>query len=71
MDYEINYLAVSRAGHDCGRLYAVVGEEEPYYFLSDGKIRTTGHPKKKKQMHVQVVKHFPGKGGSLCTISSL
>ena len=49
-------LAVSKAGHDKGRTFVVLGEEKEYYFLADGKTRRLEKPKKKKKMHVQPVK---------------
>ena len=38
--YEAGMLARSKAGH---------------VYLVDGRIRTLGHPKKKKKKHVQIV----------------
>lgn len=46
-------LARSKAGHDKGRLYLVVREEEGLLWLSDGTIRGLLNPKKKKRKHVQ------------------
>ena len=53
---QINMLAVSKAGHDKGCTFAVIGEEDNYYFLADGRTRRLEKPKKKKKMHVQPVK---------------
>lgn len=52
-------LAVSRAGHDKDSLYVVLAEDGPYYWLADGKSRTLAKPKKKKKIHVQIIKHLP------------
>lgn len=49
-------FAVSRAGHDKGRMYLVLKEEGDYVYLADGRIRTVENPKKKKRKHVQPVK---------------
>lgn len=49
-------FAVSKAGHDKGRMYLVLKEDDEYVYLADGKIRTIENPKKKKKRHVQPVK---------------
>ena len=54
-----NMLAVSRAGHDKDALYVVLAQEGSYLWLADGKRRSLASPKKKKQMHVQLIKHLP------------
>lgn len=52
----IGMFAISKAGHDKGKMYLVVGEDETTVELSDGRIRTLDNPKKKKKKHVQIVK---------------
>ena len=52
-------LAVSRAGHDKDVLYVVLAQEGSYLWLADGKRRSLASPKKKKQMHVQLITHLP------------
>ncbi len=52
-------LARSKAGHDKGRLYAVIGKEANLLLLADGKYRGMNNPKKKKEKHLQSVKRFP------------
>ena len=52
-------LAVSRAGHDKGTLYVVLADDGTYFWLADGKRKLLETPKKKKQMHVQVIRHLP------------
>ncbi|MDE7249473.1 MAG: hypothetical protein K2N82_06200 [Lachnospiraceae bacterium] len=52
----IGMFAISKAGHDKGKMYLVVGEDETTVDLSDGRIRTLDNPKKKKKKHVQIVK---------------
>lgn len=52
----IGMFAISKAGHDKGKMYFVVGEDETTVDLSDGRIRTLDNPKKKKKKHVQIVK---------------
>lgn len=52
----IGMFAISKAGHDKGKMYLVVDEDETMVALSDGRIRTLDNPKKKKKKHVQIVK---------------
>ncbi len=52
-------LAISLAGHDKDRVYAVVAEQERDVWLADGKHKTLDAPKKKRRSHVQLVTHFP------------
>ena len=52
-------LAVSMAGHDKGKTYLALPGEENYYLLCDGKTRSLEKPKKKKEKHVQVIRHLP------------
>lgn len=52
----IGMLAVSRAGHDIGNIYVIIGEEKEYVYLADGRIRGTDRPKKKNKKHIQVIK---------------
>ena len=47
-------FARSLAGHDKGKLYVIVDTDGTYVYLADGKIRTMEHPKKKKQIHIQL-----------------
>lgn len=51
-------LAVSRAGHDKDIVYVVLEEEKEYVWLADGRRRTLQQPKKKKKMHVQLIRHL-------------
>lgn len=58
-EYKSELLAISKAGHDKGTVYVVLAADDVYFWLADGKRRLLENPKKKKQMHVQVVKHLP------------
>ena len=58
-DIRISMLAVSMCGHDRGRLYAVVGEDNDRLCLCDGRLRTLEKPKWKNIRHVQKIIHFP------------
>lgn len=58
-EWKADMLAISRAGHDKDTLYVVLERDAEYFWLADGKRRLLETPKKKKQKHVQVVKHLP------------
>ncbi len=49
-------FAISRAGHDKGKLYIILEEDEEYVYLSDGRLKTVDAPKKKKKKHIQIIK---------------
>ena len=51
----IGELATSKAGHDKDRLYMIVGEEEEWVYMCDGRMRGVEHPKKKKKKHIQII----------------
>ena len=57
-EYRSEMLAVSRAGHDKGTVYVVLAADDTYFWLADGTRRLLEKPKKKKQMHVQVIRHL-------------
>ena len=52
---EVGMLAWSRAGHDKGKLYMIVGVDDEYVYLADGKLRLLANPKKKKRIHLQAI----------------
>ena len=52
-------LAISRSGHDKGRVYVILKEEADNVYLADGKIRFREKPKKKNKKHIQVIKRLP------------
>ena len=47
-------VVVSRAGHDSGRLYMVVGTAQGRLLLCDGRNRGLANPKYKSPRHVRV-----------------
>lgn len=49
------HFATARAGHDAGTLYVIVREEGRYVYLSDGRLRTMQHPRKKSRRHIQII----------------
>ena len=55
----VSTLACSLAGHDKGRIYAVIGEDETGYYLCDGVHHLISEPKKKNRKHVQPIRHLP------------
>lgn len=54
----IGQLAISKAGHDKGKLYVIVAREEDFVYLSDGYLKTPDRPKKKRRKHIQPVNTF-------------
>jgi ribosomal protein L14E/L6E/L27E len=51
----IGQFATSKAGHDKGRLYVVVGQEDDFVYLSDGRLKGLDRPKKKRRKHIQPI----------------
>ena len=49
-------LAISRSGHDKGRIYVILKEEADSVFLADGRLKSLEKPKKKNKKHIQVIK---------------
>lgn len=49
-------FATSKAGHDKGKLYIIIKEEEEYVYLTDGRLKPVDAPKKKKKKHIQIIK---------------
>lgn len=45
----------SLTGRDAGRLFVVISEEDPFFFLADGMIRRISNPKKKRKKHVKAI----------------
>ena len=52
----IGMFAISKAGHDKGKMYLIVKEEEDFYYLADGGSRSAQAPKKKRKKHLQLIK---------------
>ena len=52
---ELGVVAISRAGHDKGKAFLIVGRADTeHVFLADGACRTLAHPKKKKLRHLHI-----------------
>ena len=56
----IGNFAFSKAGHDKGKLYVIVAEEQDYIYLCDGRLKKTDAPKKKRKKHIQIVNRRVG-----------
>ena len=54
-DCIISDVVESTAGRDCGSLFYVIGIEESYLLLSDGRGRTLEKPKRKKRKHTKTI----------------
>ncbi|MCR5415522.1 MAG: KOW domain-containing RNA-binding protein [Pseudobutyrivibrio sp.] len=52
-------LATSKAGHDKNHVYVIVNEDNEFYFLANGDTKTIANPKKKKKIHLQLIKNIP------------
>ena len=51
----IGRLAFSKAGHDKGTVYIIVGEDAGNIYVSDGRFKPIEHPKKKNKRHIQPI----------------
>ena len=54
-DIQISDVVISVQGRDQGEVFYVIGREEEYLLLANGKNRTLEEPKRKKQKHVEKV----------------
>lgn len=48
-------FAISKLGHDKGKLYVIVREEKEYVYVADGKLKLIENPKKKNKKHIQII----------------
>ena len=53
--FNISDVVLSTTGRDNGKMFYVIGIENEYLLLANGKDRTLDKPKRKKQKHVQKV----------------
>lgn len=57
MDEMLERVVYSRAGHDKGKCFAVVGiADDAHVLIADGKSRRVTKPKRKKLKHLQFEK---------------
>ena len=54
-------IVVSVNGRDSGKMFFVIGVDEEYVLLADGKRRRVDKPKRKKIKHVQLVSASGGR----------
>ena len=52
-------MAKSLCGHDKDEIYVIYKKDESFVFLINGNTKTIDKSKKKKQKHIQVIKHLP------------
>lgn len=54
--WEKGMLARSLAGHDKDKIYLIADLDETYVYLVDGTLKTFDKMKKKKRIHVQLIR---------------
>ena len=54
MQIEVGRVVRSKAGHDSNDIFAVVGTEENYVLICDGKERKVEKPKRKNPKHIEI-----------------
>ena len=52
-------MAKSLCGHDKDEVYVIYKKDDTFVFLINGRNKTVGHMKKKKQKHIQVILNLP------------
>lgn len=57
MEFKIGSFAISKAGHDEGSCYVIVGESGDFVYLSDGRLKKLAAPKRKRKKHIQIINH--------------
>jgi ribosomal protein L14E/L6E/L27E len=56
VEFKTQTVVLSLAGHDKGKLFAVLGNEgENFVFIADGRRRKVQKPKKKKVKHLKAL----------------
>ncbi|MBO5165003.1 MAG: KOW domain-containing RNA-binding protein [Lachnospiraceae bacterium] len=51
----IGRLAFSKAGHDKGTVYIIIGEDAENVYVCDGELKPVERPKKKNKRHIQPI----------------
>ena len=54
----IGHIVYSKRGHDKGKIFVVIAENDLYLYLVDGSKRLFKNPKRKKIKHVQVTNYI-------------
>ncbi len=52
-------LATSKAGHDRNQVYVVLEEHDDFCLVVNGTTKTLSKPKKKKKIHLQIIRNIP------------
>ena len=52
-------LATSKAGHDKNQVYVILEETNDFYLIANGTTKPIAKPKKKKKIHLQIIKNLP------------
>ena len=52
-------LAKSKAGHDINHIYVIIDELDDCFIVANGTTKTIAKPKKKKKIHLQLIKKLP------------
>ncbi|SCZ76598.1 hypothetical protein [Pseudobutyrivibrio xylanivorans] len=52
-------LATSKAGHDRNQVYVIIEENNDFYMIANGTTKPVAKPKKKKKIHLQLIKNIP------------
>lgn len=55
IEYNFGKLVTSKSGHDKGKVFVIIEEDNEYVYLADGKYRTLGNLKKKNKKHIQII----------------
>lgn len=53
-DCLVGKVVLSGKGHDAGKRFLVIREDDTYVYLCDGRTRRIENPKKKKKKHVEI-----------------
>lgn len=53
-EVQIGQVVRSKRGRDKGKFFVVIGRENGYVLLADGKMRKVEAPKRKNSKHIQV-----------------
>ncbi len=67
----VGTVVLSKCGHDTGRIYIVVSEEDSYLSLCDGDKRSLTAPKKKRRKHVCPLGHMQNAREWLASLDGL
>ncbi len=52
-EFSIGQIVIPKAGHDMGEFHIILGQDETFLYIADGRRRKIEKPKKKKKKHVQ------------------